>query len=115
PPAVVPSVDTPQLVTHSSGTTGVPKLVLHSVHSFAGHARPQITIGKVLRVRDPYLMCLSPVHARCMSGMLAILALGLPLGFLTDTSPENAAELLAAVRPGVVETVPNAFIRWEEV
>ncbi|MGW0768602.1 class I adenylate-forming enzyme family protein [Streptomyces sp. NPDC002676] len=115
PAAEVPREDTPTLVTHSSGTTGVPKLVLHSVHSFAGHARPQVLIGRALRVRDPYLMCMSPVHARCMSGMLAVLALGLPLGFLTDPAPQNAAELLAAVRPGVVETVPNAFIRWEEV
>lgn len=105
----------PQLVTHSSGTTGVPKLALHSVRSFAGHARPQITIGRLLRVRDAYLTCLSPVHARTMSGMLALLALGLPLGFLTDPSPENAARMLRRVRPGVVETVPNVFIRWEQL
>jgi acyl-coenzyme A synthetase/AMP-(fatty) acid ligase len=105
----------PELVTHSSGTTGVPKLALHTVRSFAGHARPQVSIGRMLRVRDPYLMCLSPVHARTMSGMLALLELGLPLGFLTDPAPENAAAMLRRLRPRVVETVPNVFIRWEQL
>ena len=105
----------PQLVTHSSGTTGVPKLVLHSVRSFAGHARPQVTIGRVLRVHDPYLMCLSPVHARTMSGLLALLALGLPMGFLTDPGLQDAATMLERLRPGVVETVPNDYIRWEQL
>ncbi|MFD9069063.1 class I adenylate-forming enzyme family protein [Streptomyces lasiicapitis] len=110
----IPRKDSPQLVTHSSGTTGVPKLVLHTLHSFAGHAKPQIFIGRLLRVKDPYLMCLSPVHARSMSGILAVLALGLPLGFMTTPEPHVAARMLTIVRPGAVETVPNAFIRWEE-
>ncbi|MEV7022096.1 class I adenylate-forming enzyme family protein [Kitasatospora sp. NPDC093558] len=114
-PSARPERSTPQLVTHSSGTTGVPKLALHTVESFAGHAKPQVLIGRLLRVSDPYLMCLSPVHARTMSGLLAILALGLPLGYLTDPSPENARRMIELVRPGVVETVPNAFIRWEEI
>lgn len=115
PPASLPAGDAPQLVTHSSGTTGVPKLVLHTVRSFAGHARPQVFIGRMLRVRDPYLMCFSPVHARCLSGLLAALSLGLPLGFMTDPAPQNALRMLNRVRPGVVETVPNVFIRWEEL
>ncbi|MFE6778328.1 AMP-binding protein [Streptomyces sp. NPDC057702] len=115
PAPTVPPQDAPQLVTHSSGTTGVPKLVVHSVRSFAGHAKPQVMIGRVLRVHDPLLMCLSPVHARSMSGMLAILALGVPLGFMIDPAPENAAAMMARVRPGLLETVPNVFIRWEEV
>jgi acyl-coenzyme A synthetase/AMP-(fatty) acid ligase len=113
-PAVPPS-GAGQLVTHSSGTTGVPKLVLHSVGSFAGHARPQIFLGRVLRVHDPYLMCLSCVHARTMSGLLTVLALGLPTGFATDPDPRSILELIGRVRPGVVETVPNAFVRWEEL
>ncbi|MFD4996644.1 AMP-binding protein [Streptomyces buecherae] len=115
PALAVPPQDSPQLVTHSSGTTGVPKLVVHSVRSFAGHAKPQVMIGRVLRVNDPLLMCLSPVHARSMSGMLAILALGVPLGFMVDPEPANAAAMMARVRPGLLETVPNVFIRWEEV
>ncbi|MER0241760.1 class I adenylate-forming enzyme family protein [Streptomyces sp. HSW2009] len=115
PAPTVPPQDAPELVTHSSGTTGVPKLVVHSVASFAGHAKPQVMIGRVLRVKDPLLMCLSPVHARSMSGMLAILALGVPLGFMVDPAPANAAAMMARVRPGLLETVPNVFIRWEEV
>ncbi|QKW06902.1 acyl--CoA ligase [Streptomyces sp. NA04227] len=115
PPLLAPAKDTPQLVTHSSGTTGVPKLVLHTVDSFSGHAKPQVFIGKLLRVNYPYLLCLSPVHARTMSGLLAVFSLGLELGFLTDPEPDNAVAMLKKLRPGLVETVPNAFIRWEEI
>lgn len=115
PPATVPPADSPQLVTHSSGTTAVPKLALHTVRSFAGHARPQVFLGRVLRVRDPYLMCLSCVHARTMSGLLALLALGLPFGLVVDPDPRSVLPMLRKVRPGVVETVPNVFIRWEEL
>ncbi|MFE6780299.1 class I adenylate-forming enzyme family protein [Streptomyces sp. NPDC057702] len=114
PDSLVPPRDAPQLITHSSGTTGVPKLVLHTVESFAGHAKPQVNFLRVVRLRDPYLTCVSPVHARAMSGMLTVLAVGLPLGFMTDPDPRNAERMLARVRPGIVETLPNAFIRWEE-
>jgi fatty acid CoA ligase FadD22 len=115
PPPAAPPPDTPQLVTHTSGTTGTPKLVLHSVASFAGHARPQVVIGRVLRVRSPWVACLPSVHARTMSGLLAALRLGLPIGLLTDPDPERAAAMCRELRPGVLEAVPNVFIRWEEL
>ncbi|MGK5630179.1 AMP-binding protein [Streptomyces sp. URMC 123] len=115
PPAAVPFRQAPQLVTHTSGTTGVPKLVLQSAATFAGQCGPQAVIGRLLRARDPYLVCLSPVHVRTVAAVVATLALGVPLGFLTDPAPANAARMLGLVRPGFVETVPNAFIRWEEI
>lgn len=115
PPAAPPPPDTPQLVTHTSGTTGTPKLVLHSVASFAGHARPQVVIGRALRVRSAWVACLPSVHARTMSGLLAALRLGLPIGLLTDPALERAAAMCRELRPGVLEAVPNVFIRWEEL
>lgn len=106
---------TPQLVTHTSGTTGVPKLVLQTAETFDGQCRPQAVIGKLLRVRDPYLVCISPTHVRTVAAIVSTLALGLPFGFMTDPGPANAARMLERVRPGAVETVPNAFIRWEQI
>ncbi|WP_217146711.1 AMP-binding protein, partial [Streptomyces sp. AC627_RSS907] len=53
PHSIVPPRDAPQLVTHSSGTTGVPKLVLHTVESFAGHAKPQVNFLRGVRLRQP--------------------------------------------------------------
>jgi len=106
---------TPQLVTHTSGTTGVPKLVLQTAETFDGQCRPQAVIGKLLRVRDPYLVCISPTHVRTVAAIVSTLALGLPFGFMTDPAPANAARMLERVRPGAVETVPNAFIRWEQI
>ncbi|MEV6124947.1 class I adenylate-forming enzyme family protein [Streptomyces sp. NPDC052077] len=120
PPAELPGRPVPrpedeQLVTHTSGTTGVPKLVLQTALTFAGQARPQTVVGRLLRVRDPYLVCISPVHVRTVAAIVSTLAVGLPLGFMTEPDPHNAALMLRRVRPGVVETVPNAFIRWEEI
>jgi acyl-coenzyme A synthetase/AMP-(fatty) acid ligase len=106
---------TPQLVTHTSGTTGIPKLVLQTAETFDGQCRPQAVIGKLLRVRDPYLVCISPTHVRTVAAVVSTLALGLPFGFMTDPGPGNAARMLERVRPGAVETVPNAFIRWEQI
>ncbi|MHC3470258.1 class I adenylate-forming enzyme family protein [Streptomyces sp. 7R007] len=115
PGAAAPAPEAEQLVTHTSGTTGVPKLVLQTARTFAGQARPQTVIGRLLRVRDPYLVCISPVHVRTMAAIVSTLALGIPFGFMTRPDPENAARMLERVRPGFVETVPNAFIRWEEL
>lgn len=115
PEVPVLAPDTEQLVTHTSGTTGVPKLVLQTARTFAGQARPQTVIGRLLRVRDPYLVCISPVHVRTMAAIVSTLSLGLPFGFMTEPDPRNAARMLERVRPGIVETVPNAFIRWEEI
>lgn len=120
PPAELPRLTaldpgTPQLVTHTSGTTGIPKLVLQTAETFDGQCRPQAVIGKLLRVRDPYLVCISPTHVRTIAAVVSTLALGLPFGFMTDPDPGNAARMLERVRPGAVETVPNAFIRWEQI
>ncbi|MFI1563615.1 class I adenylate-forming enzyme family protein [Streptomyces sp. NPDC020490] len=115
PEVSAPAPDTEQLVTHTSGTTGVPKLVRQTARTFAGQARPQTVIGRLLRVKDPYLVCISPVHVRTMAAIVSTLALGLPFGFMTEPDPRNAARMLERVRPGFVETVPNAFIRWEEL
>ncbi|MDQ2958066.1 MAG: AMP-binding protein, partial [Actinomycetota bacterium] len=106
---------TPQLVTHTSGTTGVPKLVLQTATTFDGQCRPQAVIGRLLRVRDPYLICISPVHVRTMAAIVSTFVIGVPLGFMTQPDPATAARMLERVRPGAVETVPNAFIRWEEL
>lgn len=106
---------TPQLVTHTSGTTGVPKLVLQTAETFTGQCLPQAVIGRLLRVRDPYLVCISPVHVRTMAAIVSSMSLGVRLGFMTGPDPDNAARMLERVRPGVVEAVPNVLIRWEEI
>lgn len=115
PPVLEPTRQSPQLVTHTSGTTGVPKLVLQTAETFDGQCRPQAVLGKLLRVHDPYLIGISPVHVRTMAAIVSSLAVGVPLGFMTKVDPGTAVQMLRRLRPGVIETVPNAFIRWEQI
>lgn len=107
--------DEPAVATHTSGTTGVPKLVLHSVRSITAQAKPQVLVARLLPKTEPIVVCVSWVHARSVSGLIALAASGLPLLALTDTDPESVAGHLAQHRPSFVETHPNIFVRWESL
>ncbi|HEV2343031.1 MAG TPA: AMP-binding protein [Actinocrinis sp.] len=111
--AVGCSTDGPVIITHSSGTTAVPKLVAQSADSLYGHALPQIMIARGLDVNGLSVKCLSFVHARVSSGLVAHLTVGVP--FLAMVSPEldDVERQLVEHRPQTLETHPNIFMRWE--
>ncbi|MFD2467436.1 class I adenylate-forming enzyme family protein [Amycolatopsis silviterrae] len=111
----VKSRDEPALVTHSSGTTGLPKLVVQSARSLYWHYRPQIRRARVLRLTGPLATCASFAHVRIWP-MLAIAGrIGQTIAFVTDPEPGNAAEMLLRVQPEVVEAYPNVLQRWGEL
>ncbi|MFI0980734.1 AMP-binding protein [Streptomyces sp. NPDC021093] len=103
----------PVLVTHSSGTTGKPKLLVHTVDSLFAHVAPQIGVVQSLSYSGTSAKCLSFVHVRMSSGLLTVLHTGLP--FLGISSPEQGAvsEALLRHRPETLEAQPNMFLRWE--
>lgn len=111
--AVGCSTDGPVIITHSSGTTAVPKLVAQSADSLYGHAMPQIMVARGLDVNGLSAKCLSFVHARVSSGLVAHLTVGVP--FLAMVSPEldDVERQLVEHRPQSLETHPNLFLRWE--
>ncbi|MET9833551.1 AMP-binding protein [Streptomyces sp. NPDC006385] len=101
-------------ITHTSGTTGVPKLISHSGASLAGQSLVQVLGGRVLLGRrDVIATCLTTAHARTLSGLATIAALGLPHLAMVDPDPASAAPLMARHRPTLIETFPNVFTRWE--
>jgi acyl-coenzyme A synthetase/AMP-(fatty) acid ligase len=103
------------LVTHTSGTTSVPKLVAHSTHSIHQHAAPQIGLIQEFGSERLAVKSLSYVHARATSAFLTALVVGQPLGLLTDNRPERAGDVLATLRPHSLEAHPNTYISWEEL
>ena len=103
----------PAVATHTSGTTGIPKLVVHSAANIVAQARPQVLVGRLLPKREVLAVCVSWVHARAVSGLIALSAIGRPLLALTDTDPERVADQLAEHRPSFLEAHPNIFVRWE--
>ncbi|WP_331753170.1 AMP-binding protein (plasmid) [Streptomyces sp. NBC_00637] len=103
-------------LTHTSGTTGVPKLISHTGGSLAGQSLVQVLGGRVmLGRRDVIATCLTTAHARTLSGLATIAALGLPHLAMVDPDPASAAPLMARHRPTLIETFPNVFTRWESM
>ena len=114
-PPVRRHADEPLTVHHTSGTTGVPKLVVHStrtlVHKLARFEAvrlPGIGIGPhdVLAHAGAY------GHGRTLCWTAVVLSLA-PAGIviLTGDDPDRADPLLRAHPPTVVEALPAAYVR----
>ncbi|BCL27571.1 class I adenylate-forming enzyme family protein [Streptomyces aurantiacus] len=108
--------DHPTLITHTSGTTGVPKLAVHTGRTLQARYRPQrLAIAPVVRRRETIAIHVSFVHSRLFTALAISLLNGFPIVVLNDSDPTRAADLFARVRPGILEAHPNAFMRWEEL
>ena len=102
------------LITHSSGTTGVPKLMVHTARTLGFRLLPQQLIAWPVRGREPVLLAMSVVHSRFFNSLGVFLSYGNKVAIADDTSPDTIRAMLTAVRPGVVETHPNNFMQWED-
>jgi acyl-coenzyme A synthetase/AMP-(fatty) acid ligase len=107
--------DHPTLVTHTSGTTGTPKLAVHTGHTFQARYRPQGTVVSLVSKREPLAIHVSFVHSRLFTAMPIGLLQGHPLIILRDDEPAAVAEIFAQVPPGIIEAHPNTFLRWEDL
>lgn len=120
PDSVAPvpaSPHAPVVITHTSGTTGVPKLVVHTSTSLAGRIRPQLARVPIfaLKANDRYACAIPWTHARAIDLFMSILHLGTRmLAFSSDDSDVVKREL-AHFRPTVFEAVPNLFLAWEDL
>ncbi|KUO21721.1 class I adenylate-forming enzyme family protein [Streptomyces dysideae] len=104
----------PSLITHSSGTTGVPKLAVHCPNSMWNRLVPQQAMGWPTRGETAALH-MSFVHSRFYHLLGVLLHFGSPLVLITDPDPATVGPLLVRHRPGIVETHPNTFVLWEEL
>ncbi|WP_149831214.1 class I adenylate-forming enzyme family protein [Streptomyces tailanensis] len=114
-PPVFQDPDEPALMTHTSGTTGLPKLVVHSARSLRGRFRPQNRLVSLIRKRETVAIHVSYVHSRMYLALAVLLPRAMPLVIMNDSDPEKTAELFAQTRPGFLETHPNSFMEWEEL
>ena len=103
------------LITHTSGTTGVPKLVGYANSCIDAHTVIQVWTARLLRMREKAALFLTFVHGRMYSALGVCLERGFPLLVLTDPDPQVAAPLLAEARPGILETFPNVYLSWEQL
>ncbi|MER5774371.1 AMP-binding protein [Streptomyces sp. NPDC002039] len=113
-PAVAMPADHPTLITHTSGTTGTPKLAVHTGTSFQARYRPQATVvSTAVRRSEPIAVHVSFVHSRMFTAMPIAVLQGHPLIVLRDDDPETVGDLFSQVPPGFIEAHPNTFLRWE--
>jgi acyl-coenzyme A synthetase/AMP-(fatty) acid ligase len=104
----------PSLITHSSGTTGLPKLAVHCANTMWNRLVPQKAMGWPTRGETAALH-MSFVHSRFYHLLGVLLHFGSPLVLITDPDPATVGPLLTRHRPGIVETHPNTFVLWEEL
>jgi acyl-coenzyme A synthetase/AMP-(fatty) acid ligase len=107
--------DEPMVITHTSGTTGVPKLVAHSAGSAYSLALVEAERWPLFRLRTDDVVALGDpfCHQRLSTGMLAMATVTPRMLMLSDPASPAVPGLLAEHRPTVVETLPNAYLHWE--
>lgn len=111
-----PHAHLPMLITHTSGTTGLPKLVVHSAFTMRARYRPQALGALVLvRRRETVAVQVSFVHSRLVTAMAIVLRRGMPLVMLRNRPPVEFSDLLVRTHPGVVEAQPNSLVEWEQL
>ncbi|WP_327066161.1 AMP-binding protein [Kitasatospora sp. NBC_01250] len=105
----------PALITHSSGTTGVSKLMVHNARGLFHRLLPQQIIAWPVRRKETVALCMSFVHSRFFHSLGVFLNFGNPLLILNDPNPDKIGPLFVTHRPGLVETHPNNFVQWEDL
>lgn len=109
--------DEPMVITHTSGTTGIPKLVLHSAGSLYSLGLVEAERWPVfgLRADDTVAFCQPYSHQRVVTGLLPLTTVGPKLLMLSDPRDPGLRALLVRHAPTLVETLPNAFLAWEDL
>lgn len=107
--------DEPLIIVHTSGTTGIPKLVVHSTRTIIGLARFESNpVPKIGVRRDDVLATASSfAHGRtfCWTGVAMTRAPAAVL-VLTGQDPDRADPVLRAHPPTIMEGLPASFVRF---
>ncbi|MFF9767577.1 AMP-binding protein [Streptomyces sp. NPDC014636] len=107
--------DDPALITHTSGTTGVPKMVAAARRGTQLPINMQARLARWLRYSETYAMCISFVHSRTFAALATALDLGIGIAALTDADVDNVRKIFLECKPGGVEAHPNMYTHWEEL
>ncbi|WP_344678506.1 class I adenylate-forming enzyme family protein [Saccharopolyspora taberi] len=103
------------LITHTSGTTGIPKFVAHTPNAMWWRLLPQMALAARIPRSETAAFCTSYAHSRSYHSLGVALRKGMPLVLLSDPATDNAEEILARTKPALLETYPNNFVMWESL
>ncbi|WP_424189103.1 class I adenylate-forming enzyme family protein [Actinokineospora sp. G85] len=114
PPVVVRGPDAPLVINHTSGTTGLPKLVVHTTRTMLhGIAAAEGTRVPVLSARRSDVVCsaIAFCHGRAVPWTAAVLSLG-PRELVIVADPDDVEPVLREHPPTTLEALPSTFVRW---
>jgi acyl-coenzyme A synthetase/AMP-(fatty) acid ligase len=108
--------DDPLVVNQTSGTTGVPKLVVHSTRTIIDRlARFESVRWPVLGYRPDDTVCHAGayVHGRTFCWTASVCSMRpRRILIITGDDPGRAGALLRAQPPSIVEALPATYVRW---
>lgn len=114
-PVAVREFGEPMVITHTSGTTGIPKLVMHSAESIYSLALVEAERWPVFRLKsaDTIAYCDPFSHQRMATALAAMVTITPTVLMLSEPLSAATRQLLIDHQPTVVETLPNIYLAWE--
>ncbi|XRQ14247.1 class I adenylate-forming enzyme family protein [Actinomadura welshii] len=106
-------IDAAAVITHTSGTTGLPKLVVHTARTQAVRLRPQWRLLSLMRRRETVAIHIPFVHSRMVAAMALALLQEMPVVLMRESAPDTVAATFREHRPGFIEALPNSLMAWE--
>ncbi|MGW2825798.1 AMP-binding protein [Streptomyces sp. NPDC001443] len=102
-------------MTHTSGTTGIPKLIAHSPTSMGWRVTWQRRVVSFIDSKGLVAFHISPVHSRFNIGISSLMSYGYSFLNIGDPQEANVEAVLRKYRPIALESHPNHLVRWTSI